>query len=329
MLRDSTAADVDVDMTVFDAELEGLELMNGKDVNEVDGEVLALLENEGAENVTTLVGVEKREDLGSRVPDVEEVSVDDGHVGLADNVELEEGHVELVGVEGREDMGSKVVEKVTVDDGHVGLADKVELDEGHVTLVGDDGREDLGSVGHGVGLLEIEMDGVVLENEREAATLPATVADDVNEFAFKLIFAVGEVFDEGFGGFGKEGTRPVDAISTSKYSESAYNDASASVHMLSSIGTPGAEAKLTGITDDVVPPARDDRESTVVVIANSVFSRARKTEGTAPNARKKDDAKIISSRQIMILSKREDRGFTLGSKDCEGRCLRAGVSRDI
>ena len=231
------------------------------------------------------------------------------------------------------------MEKVTVDDGHVGLADKVELDEGHVALVGVEGREGLGcedpdveklDASHGVGLLEIEMDGVVLENEREAATLPATVADDVNEFAFKVTFAVnvavGEVFVEGVGGFGKEGIRPVDAISTSKYSKSAYSDTSASVHMLSSTGTPGAEAKLTGITDDVVPPARADRESTVVVIAKSVFSSARKTEGTAPNARKTDDAKIIISRKIMIISavngRRADlrwlKGPVRGGKGCEG-----------
>lgn len=39
VLKDSNAADVDVDTTVFDAELEGH--FNGKDVNEFVGEVLA------------------------------------------------------------------------------------------------------------------------------------------------------------------------------------------------------------------------------------------------------------------------------------------------
>lgn len=224
-----------------------------------------------------------------------DVTVDDDHVGLADKVKLADGPVGLVDkvelADGPGHVGLLEIEldgvvlkkerepatlPVTVADEVNVYAFNVELDDGHVGL--------------------LENDGVGLENEREAARVPATVVDDVNEFTFKVDFA------EGVGGFGNEGTIPVDAISTSKYKDSEYIETSASVHILPSTtdGTPGAAAKSTGNTD--VVPARDDRECTVVEIPNSVFSSARMTEGTAPKVRHKYDTKMSSCSEIMIFS---------------------------
>ena len=84
--------------------------------------------------------------------------------------------------------------------------------------------------------------------------------------------------------FGCPGAKPVDAMSTSQKSASAYRTASASVHKPVTVGTPDAAAKSNGVKLPV--PVSVDRETTLVDTPKNTLpsSSARVTDGTTGKA---------------------------------------------